>query len=82
MVVVKNIPNHVSAETAGWRRKHYQKKTHVILKGGPCLAVRDGAQSQTTYRALRVSEILAKTNNSLTDIHTHFAVPHDAGSLA
>lgn len=82
MATVKNILKHVSAETAGRRRKCYRKITHVILKGDPCLVVRDGPQSQTTYCTVCASEILAKADKSLADLHTHFKVPHDAGSQA
>ena len=82
MAAVKNILKHVSAEVAGRRRKCYRKKTHVILKGEPCLVVRDAPQSQTTYCAVCASEILAKANTELADLHRHFAAPHDGRSRA
>lgn len=82
MAAVKDILKHVSAETAGRRRKCYRKTTHVILKGDPCLVVHDGPQSQTTYCTVCASEILAKADKSLADLHTHFTAPHDAGSQA
>lgn len=82
MAAVKNILKHVSAETAGRRRKCYRKKAHVILKGDPCLVVRDGPQSQTTYCTVCASEILAKADKSLADLRTPFTAPHDAGSQA
>lgn len=47
MAAVKDMLKHVSAETAGRRRRCYRKTTHVILKGDPCLVVHDGPQSQT-----------------------------------
>lgn len=80
MAAVKNILKHVSAEVAGRRRKCYRKKTHVILKGEPCLVVRDGPQSQTTYCTLCASEILAKADELLADLHMHITAPHNAGS--
>lgn len=80
MAAVKNILKHVHAEVAGRRRKCYRKKTHIILKGDPCLAVRDGAQNQTTYCTVCASEILTKANGALADLYTHFAAPHDADS--
>lgn len=80
MAAVKNILKHVSKEVAGRRRKCYRKKTHVILKGDPCLVVRDGPQNQNTYCAICASEILTKANGTLADLHTHFAAPHDPGS--
>lgn len=82
MAAVKNILKHVSAEVAGRRRKCYRKKTHVILKGEPCLVVRDGPQNQTTYCTVCASEILAKANGALADLHTYFAAAHDSGSQA
>lgn len=80
MSAVKNILKHVSAEVAGRRRKCYRTKAHVILKGDPCLVVHDGPQSQTTYCSVCASEILAKADLSLADLHAHFAAPHDTGS--
>lgn len=80
MAAVKNILKHVSAEVAGRRRKCYRKKAHVILKGEPCLVVRDGPQSQTTYCAVCASEILTKADLSLADLHAHFAATDDTGS--
>lgn len=80
MAAVKNILKHVSAEVAGRRRRCYRKKTHVILKGDPCLVVRDGPQNQTTYCTVCASEILTRANGALADLHTHFAEPPDAGS--
>lgn len=82
MAAVKNILKHVSTEVAGRRRKCYRKKSHVILKGEPCLVVHDGPQSQTTYCALCASEILAKADKSLADLHMHFTAPKDASSQA
>lgn len=81
MAAVKNILKHVSPETAGRRRKCSRKKTHVILKGEPCLVIHDGPQSQTTYCAVCASEILAKANGALTELHSYFAPLHDEGSL-
>lgn len=80
MAAVKNILKHVSAEVAGRRRKCYRKKTHVILKGDPCLVVRDGPQNQTTYCTVCASEILARANGALADLCTHLAARDDAGS--
>lgn len=85
MAAVKNILKHVSAEVAGRRRKCYHKRAHVILKGDPCLVVRDGPQNQTTYCNVCASEILAKADSSLVDLHAHFATattrtpPHQGG---
>lgn len=80
MAAVKNILKHVSAEIAGRRRKCYRKKMHVILKGDPCLVVRDGPQNQTTYCTVCASEILARANGALADLRTHLAAVDDAGS--
>lgn len=82
MAAVKNILKHVSAVAAGQRRKCYRKRTHVILKGEPCLVVRDGPQSQTTYCADCAAEILAKASGELADLHTHFPAVHAGGSQA
>lgn len=82
MAAVKNILKHASAETAGRRRKCYRKNTHVILKGDPCLVIRDGPQSRTTYCTVCASEILAKADRSLADLHARLTAPHDAGSQA
>ena len=79
MAAVKNILKHVSTETAGRRRKCYRKSSHVILKGEPCLVVRDGPQNHTTYCTLCASEILDKANTGLADLRAHFARLHDAG---
>lgn len=79
MAAVKNILKHVNAEVAGRRRKCYRKRTHVILKGDPCLVVRDGPQNQSTYCTVCASEILTKANGALADLHAHFAAPYDAG---
>lgn len=81
MAAVKSILKHVSAEEAGRRRKCYRNRRHVILKGEPCLVVRDGPQSQTTYCSVCASEILAKANGTLAELHTHFTAPQDADSL-
>lgn len=73
MPAVKDILKHVSAEVAGKRRKCHRKRAHVILKGETCLVVRDGPQNQTTYCAVCASEILAKADTSLADLHAQFA---------
>ena len=82
MAAVKNILKHVSAEVTGRRRKCSRKKAHVILKGDPCLVVRDGPQSQRTYCTVCASEILTKADVSLADLQTHFVEPHGKGSPA
>ncbi len=80
MATVKNILKHVSTEVAGRRRKCYRKKSHEILKGDPCLVVRDGPQSQTTYCTVCASEILTKADGVLADLRVQFAANHDPGS--
>ena len=80
MAAIKNILKHVSAEVAGRRRKCYRKKAHVILKGEPCLVVRDGPQSKTTYCTVCALEILAEADLLLADLHEHFAPTKDTGS--
>lgn len=82
MAAVKDILKHVSAEVAGRRRKCYRKKAHVILKGHPCLVVRDGPQRKTTYCTVCASEILAKADVSVEDLQAHFVEPHGTGSPA
>ncbi|WP_051267272.1 tyrosine-type recombinase/integrase [Gulosibacter molinativorax] len=48
----------------------------------PCLVLHDGTQSQTTCRTLCASEILAKADKSLADLHMLFTAPNDARSQA
>lgn len=73
MPAVKNILKHVSTEVAGRKRKCYRKDAHIILKGQPCLVVRDGPQSQTTYCPVCAAEILARAEQMLIDLHASFA---------
>lgn len=82
MAAVKNILKHVGTEVAGRRRKCNRKGTHVILKGEPCLVVRDGPQSQSTYCTACASEILARAYGSLADLHAHFRATRDTNLQA
>ncbi len=80
MAAVKNILKHVSSDVAGRRRKCYRKDTHVILKGDPCLVVRDGPQNQSTYCTVCASDILAKASEALGDLQRRLTPPNAGGS--
>jgi hypothetical protein len=69
MAAVKDVLRHVSTEVAGRQRKCYRRPAdHLIVKGQPCLVVRDASRQKRTYCTVCAHEILARARERLDEL--------------